>query len=58
MNTFLLFPSIRMALALSWYQWMYHNSLITSWQALLQELESYFASSFYNDPRGALFKLT
>lgn len=37
-------------LALSWYQWMYHNGLITFWLALLQALESRFAPSFYEDP--------
>ena len=44
--------------ALSWYQWMYHNGLVTSWQSLLQALESHFAPLFYDDPRSALFKLS
>jgi len=44
--------------ALSWFQWMFRNGLITSWQSLLQALESRFAPSFYDDPKGALFKLT
>ena len=29
--------------ALSWFQWMFKNGLITSWQSLLQALESRFA---------------
>lgn len=44
--------------ALSWYQWMFCNGLITSWQGLFQALEIRFAPSFYDDPKGALFKLT
>lgn len=44
--------------ALSWYQWMFRNGLITSWHGLLQALESRFAPSFYDDPKGALFKLS
>ena len=43
--------------ALSWFQWMYRNGFITSWQALLQAIETRFAPSIYDDPRGALFKL-
>ncbi|XP_006582654.1 uncharacterized protein [Glycine max] len=43
--------------ALSWYQWMHNNGLITSWQAFLEALESRFAPTFYDDPKGALFKL-
>lgn len=43
--------------ALSWYQWMYRNGFITSWNGLLQALETRFAPSYYDDPRGALFKL-
>ena len=43
--------------ALSWYQWMYSNGLITSWDSFLQALESRFAPTFYDDPKGALFKL-
>lgn len=37
---------------------MFRNGLITSWQGLLQALEIRFAPSFYDDPKGALFKLT
>ena len=44
--------------ALSWYQWMFRNDIITSWPGLLQALESRFAPSFYDDPKGALFKLS
>ena len=29
--------------ALSWYQWMYRNGFITSWNGLLQALETRFA---------------
>lgn len=36
---------------------MYRNGFITSWPALLQAIETRFAPSFYDDPRGALFKL-
>ncbi|XP_028230859.1 uncharacterized protein LOC114411353 [Glycine soja] len=44
--------------ALSWYQWMYINWLITTWNGFLQALESRFAPTFYEDPKRALFKLT
>ncbi|KHN07600.1 Retrovirus-related Pol polyprotein from transposon opus, partial [Glycine soja] len=44
--------------ALSWYQWMFRNGFITSWSGFLQALESRFAPSYYDDPKGALFKLT
>jgi len=44
--------------ALSWYQWMHNNGFITSWTGFLQALKSRFAPSFYEDPKGALFKLT
>ena len=44
--------------ALSWYQWMFRNGFITSWSGFLQALESRFAPSYYEDPKGALFKLT
>lgn len=43
--------------ALSWYQWMFTNGLISSWQSFLDALDSRFAPTFYDDPRGALFKL-
>ncbi|XP_006582748.1 uncharacterized protein [Glycine max] len=44
--------------ALSWYQWMFRNGFIMSWSGFLQALESRFAPTFYDDPKGALFKLT
>ena len=44
--------------ALSWYQWMYINGLITTWNGFLQALESRFTPTFYEDPKRALFKLT
>ncbi|KAL5144083.1 hypothetical protein HKD37_09G026878 [Glycine soja] len=43
--------------ALCWYQWISRNGFLTSWQAMLQALESRFAPSYYDDPYGALFKL-
>lgn len=43
---------------LSWFQGMFRNGFITSWNALLQTLESRFVQSFYDDPKGTLFKLT
>lgn len=43
--------------ALSWYQWMFRNGFITSWSRFLQALDSSFSPSFYDDPKGALFKL-
>ncbi|MCI43737.1 hypothetical protein A2U01_0064975, partial [Trifolium medium] len=44
--------------ALGWFQWMSRNGQITSWHALLHALEARFAPSQYDDPKGALFKLT
>jgi hypothetical protein len=44
--------------ALSWYQWMHRNNLITTWFGILQALETRFAPSYYDDPASALFKLT
>ncbi|CAJ2630725.1 unnamed protein product [Trifolium pratense] len=44
--------------ALSWYQWMYRNSQLVSWNQFLQALETRFAPTAYDDPRGNLFKLT
>lgn len=37
---------------------MYRNGFITSWTSLLQALETCFVPTFYDDPKGALFKLT
>jgi hypothetical protein len=43
---------------LSWFQWMSRNGMIQGWPDFLMALETRFAPSFYDDPRGALFKLT
>ncbi|XP_058782994.1 uncharacterized protein LOC131657638 [Vicia villosa] len=43
--------------ALTWFQWMFSNGQLRSWQAFLQALELRFAPSLYDDPKGALFKL-
>ncbi|CAJ2641599.1 unnamed protein product [Trifolium pratense] len=43
--------------ALSWYQWMHNNGSLHTWQAFLHALETRFAPSQYEDPKGALFKL-
>ncbi|WVZ24645.1 hypothetical protein V8G54_003189 [Vigna mungo] len=42
---------------LAWFQWMYRNGQIHSWQHLLQALETRFAPKTFKDPRGKLFKL-
>jgi hypothetical protein len=44
--------------ALSWFQWMMRSGMIHSWPDFLITLETRFAPSYYDDPRGALFKLT
>lgn len=46
------------SLAPSWFQWMFCNGFITYWNGFLQALETCFALSFYDNPKGALFKLT
>lgn len=43
--------------ALSWFQWVFRNGLITTWIGFLQALETRFAPSYYDDPSGSLFKL-
>jgi len=43
--------------AITWFQWMHDNKLISTWKIFLQALEVCFAPSHYEDPRGALFKL-
>ncbi|CAJ2644149.1 unnamed protein product [Trifolium pratense] len=43
--------------ALSWFQWMHSNGQILTWTSFLQALETRFAPSQYDDPKGALFKL-
>ncbi|KAH1211441.1 DNA mismatch repair protein MSH5 [Glycine max] len=44
--------------ALAWFQYMTSNAQFTSWPAFLQALQTRFAPSQYEDPTGALFKLT
>ena len=44
--------------ALAWFQWMTSNGQLTSWPVFLQALQTCFAPSQYEDPTGALFKLT
>lgn len=44
--------------ALCWFQWLYRNDQLPSWSSFLQALEMRFAPSMYDDPRGALCKLT
>ncbi|XP_040872598.1 uncharacterized protein [Glycine max] len=44
--------------ALAWFQWMTSNGQLTSWPVFLQALHARFAQSQYEDPTGALFKLT
>jgi hypothetical protein len=41
--------------ALSWFQWMLRSGMIHAWPDFLLALETRFAPSFYDDPRGALF---
>ncbi|MCI02593.1 retrovirus-related pol polyprotein from transposon opus, partial [Trifolium medium] len=43
--------------ALAWFQWMHGNGQLLNWSLFLQALESRFAPSLYEDPKGALFKL-
>jgi hypothetical protein len=43
---------------LTWYQWMYSNRQIVSWNQFLRALEIRFAPAAYDDPKGNLFKLT
>ncbi|CAJ2661673.1 uncharacterized protein LOC123886206 [Trifolium pratense] len=44
--------------ALSWFQYMLRSGMFQAWHDFLLALETRFAPSFYDDPRGALFKLT
>ncbi|MCI42167.1 retrotransposon-derived protein PEG10-like, partial [Trifolium medium] len=44
--------------ALPWFQWMHSNGQILTWPSFLHALETRFAPSQYEDPKGALFKLT
>lgn len=43
--------------ALSWYQWMHNNNLLSSWEEFLHALELRFGSSTYENHQQALFKL-
>jgi hypothetical protein len=43
--------------ALTWFQWMFSNGQIITRPGFLHTLESCFAPSMYEDPKGALFKL-
>jgi hypothetical protein len=43
--------------ALSWFQWLHSNNQLLTWPLFLQALESRFAPSLYEDPKGAIFKL-
>jgi hypothetical protein len=43
--------------ALTWFQWLYANGQLLTWPMFLQALESRFAPSLYEDPKGGLFKL-
>ncbi|GAU36702.1 hypothetical protein TSUD_16140 [Trifolium subterraneum] len=44
--------------ALTWFQWMHQNGQILTWTTFLHALETRFAPSQYEDPKGALFKLS
>ncbi|GAU15122.1 hypothetical protein TSUD_08600 [Trifolium subterraneum] len=44
--------------ALPWFQWMHSNGQILTWTSFLHALETRFAPSQYEDPKGALFKHT
>ncbi|PNX62323.1 hypothetical protein L195_g061091, partial [Trifolium pratense] len=44
--------------ALTWFQWMHQNGQLMNWGTFLHALEIRFAPSQYEDPKGALFKLT
>jgi hypothetical protein len=44
--------------ALTWFQWMHQNGQLMNWATFLHALEIRFAPSQYEDPKGALFKLT
>lgn len=43
--------------ALSWYQWMYNNHLMSTWEAFVHALEVRFGPSSYDNHQQALFKL-
>jgi len=43
---------------LAWFQWMFNNDLLTSWEDFLCALELRFAPSKYEDPIAAICKLS
>ncbi|XP_050895481.1 uncharacterized protein LOC127102109 [Lathyrus oleraceus] len=43
--------------ALGWYQWMFHNLLLSTWDAFIKDLEVRFGPSAYDNHQQALFKL-
>ncbi|MCI10163.1 hypothetical protein A2U01_0031255, partial [Trifolium medium] len=43
--------------ALGWYQWMFNNHLISTWEAFTGALEVRFGPSTYDNHQQALFKL-
>ena len=43
--------------ALGWYQWMFHNLLLSTWDAFIKALEVRFGPSAYDNHQQALFKL-
>ena len=43
--------------AVAWFQWMKANSLVTTWQAFLDNLKHRFGVSMYEDHQGNLSKL-
>jgi len=44
--------------ALAWFQWMFNNGLLISWEVFLRALELRFAPSKYEDPIAAICKLS
>lgn len=44
--------------AAAWFQWMKANNLLTTWPNFLSSLKDRFGSSMFEDPQGALSKLT
>src|ERR1044072_4143482 len=43
--------------ALAWYQWMHRNHQLVSWPQFLRALETRFAPTAFDDPRGKFYKL-
>lgn len=44
--------------ASAWFRWMKANNLITSWASFLLNVKQRFGDSIYEDPQGALSKLS